>query len=58
MPKLKTVYICQKCSYQSPRWAGQCYECKGWNTYVEDVIDDSVKDDQTFNTKALDITSL
>lgn len=37
--KLKTVYICEKCSYQSQKWLGKCPECGGWNTFQEDVID-------------------
>ena len=41
MAKLKTVYVCSKCNYQSPRWTGQCYECKAWNSLVEDVIDEN-----------------
>ncbi len=36
--KLKSVYVCSSCSAQSPKWSGQCLQCKGWNTLVEDVI--------------------
>jgi len=41
MPKLKTVYICSSCGYESPKWAGQCNQCDEWNSFVEDVIDKS-----------------
>lgn len=37
--KLKTIYICSKCNAQASRWAGQCSNCKAWNTLVEDVVD-------------------
>ncbi|MFH2019220.1 MAG: DNA repair protein RadA, partial [bacterium] len=39
MSKLKTVYICQSCSYKSPQWVGQCPECLEWNSLVETVVE-------------------
>lgn len=38
MSKIKTVYICQSCGYQSPKWAGKCASCGEWNTFVEEVV--------------------
>ncbi len=35
--KFKTVFVCQKCGYQSPKWAGKCPECGEWNCLVEEV---------------------
>ncbi len=37
MKGLKTVYICSKCEYQSPKWLGKCPKCGAWNSFVEDV---------------------
>ena len=37
MAKLKTVYICQSCGSVAPKWAGQCGECKEWNTLLEKI---------------------
>jgi DNA repair protein RadA/Sms len=37
MARLKTQYVCQACGAVSPRWAGQCGECKEWNSIVEDA---------------------
>jgi len=31
-----TVYICQSCGHQSPRWMGKCPECGGWDTFAEE----------------------
>ena len=42
--KLKTIYLCQKCDHQAPKWIGKCPECSGWNTFVEDVINVGKKD--------------
>lgn len=35
--KFKTVFICQKCGYESPKWTGKCPECGEWNCLVEEV---------------------
>ncbi len=36
--KLKTVYSCQNCSFQTSKWLGKCPSCDEWNSFVEDVI--------------------
>lgn len=36
MIKTKTVYVCQHCGVQAPKWAGQCTDCGHWNTLIED----------------------
>ena len=38
MAKTKTVYVCQNCGTESPKWIGKCPSCGEWNTYVEEVI--------------------
>ena len=37
--KSKTVYECQTCASQFPKWLGRCSECGAWGTLVESVID-------------------
>ncbi len=37
MAKLKTTYICSNCGYSSPKWYGQCPQCKEWNTLNEEI---------------------
>lgn len=41
MSKLKTVYTCQECGAQSPKWVGKCNSCGNWNTYVEEIREKS-----------------
>ncbi len=36
--KTKTLFVCQNCGAQSPRWVGRCQECENWNTYVEESV--------------------
>ncbi len=38
MAKNKTVFVCQSCGAQSPKWIGRCPSCHEWNTYVEEII--------------------
>lgn len=38
MAKIKTVFFCQNCGAQSPKWIGRCNSCGEWNTYVEEVV--------------------
>ena len=38
MAKNKTVYVCQNCGAESPKWIGHCPVCKEWNTYREELI--------------------
>jgi DNA repair protein RadA/Sms len=35
--KTKTIYSCQKCGYQSPKWLGKCPDCGSWNTLIEEI---------------------
>lgn len=43
MAKTKSVYVCQSCGAESPKWVGKCNSCGEWNTYVEQVIHKSTK---------------
>lgn len=37
MAKTKSVYVCQNCGAETPKWVGKCPSCGEWNTYVEEV---------------------
>ncbi len=34
--KERTIFICQSCGYQSPKWLGRCPECSSWSSLVEE----------------------
>jgi len=38
----KTVFMCQSCGYQSPKWLGRCPECDKWNSFVEESFDNNI----------------
>jgi DNA repair protein RadA/Sms len=35
--KQKTVYTCQGCGHQEPKWLGRCPSCGTWNSFVEEA---------------------
>ncbi len=37
MARQKTIYSCQQCGFQSPKWLGRCPDCQQWNTLVEEL---------------------
>ena len=32
----KTVFSCQSCGYQAPKWMGKCPDCDTWDSFVEE----------------------
>ncbi len=41
MAKPHSLFVCQQCGYESPRWLGKCPSCDSWNSFVETVISNS-----------------
>ena len=37
MAKVRSVYACTACGYESPRWVGRCPGCGAWNTLEESI---------------------
>ena len=38
MAKPKSVFVCQNCGAQRPRWEGRCPDCGAWNSFVEETV--------------------
>ncbi len=43
MPKIKSIYVCSECGYESPKWYGKCPGCGEWNTLNEELPVTSAK---------------
>ena len=43
--KAKTVFVCQECGFESPKWTGQCPVCRAWNSFVEEKVSEPASDD-------------
>ncbi len=39
MAKTRTVFVCQQCGCQQPRWLGRCPECGEWDSLVEETFE-------------------
>lgn len=37
MAKATLRYVCQSCGATQPKWQGQCPDCRGWNSLVEET---------------------
>jgi len=37
MAKTTTIFVCQGCGHQTPKWMGKCPECLSWNSLVEEA---------------------
>lgn len=34
--KIKSVYVCNQCGFESPKWNGKCQSCGAWNSFEEE----------------------
>lgn len=39
MSRAKTQFVCRDCGAIAPKWAGQCLDCKAWNSIEEMVVE-------------------
>ncbi|WP_034443482.1 DNA repair protein RadA [Butyrivibrio sp. AE2032] len=50
--KIKTVFFCQSCGYESSKWMGQCPGCREWNSFVEETVKPAPKTTRGTTTSA------
>jgi DNA repair protein RadA/Sms len=53
-----TVFACQKCGHQSPKWLGKCPECGEWNSLVEERSRLTPKTARRSELKLRDVTAV
>lgn len=52
--KVKSVYVCNQCGFESAKWNGKCQSCSAWNSFEEEQ---SVQLTKTSSKKVMDISS-
>ena len=61
MSKSKSVFVCQSCGQESPKWTGKCSGCNEWNT-LKEQLHNSSKNKQTLyevqTKKAIPVSSI
>lgn len=35
--KKHSVFVCQNCGFEAPKWLGKCPSCGNWQTFVEEI---------------------
>ena len=38
VPRERTLFSCQNCGYQTPKWLGRCPDCGQWESLVEERV--------------------
>lgn len=51
--KIKTIYECQNCGAQFPKWSGRCLECGQWGSLVADIKDQKKIEEKDLLSKVL-----
>ncbi|MCD2138286.1 DNA repair protein RadA [Salinicoccus halitifaciens] len=54
MAKVKNVFECMACGYESPKWMGKCPSCGGWNQMEEKLVHKETKGRGTLGKQAPD----
>jgi DNA repair protein RadA/Sms len=50
--KQKSIFVCQSCGNENPKWAGKCPFCGEWNTLVETLVATSERKAKTEKLKS------
>ncbi len=53
MAKLKSIYLCASCGYESIKWLGKCPNCASFNTFNEEIVE---KNSSTITTTTKSLT--
>lgn len=48
--KVKEVYVCRQCGYESPKWNGRCPNCAEWNTFEQQIVNKAPASSPLANT--------
>jgi len=56
--KSKSMFVCQSCGFQTPKWSGKCVSCGTWESFVEEKQDDGKKGSGKNSTREPKITIL
>ncbi|MDF1525510.1 MAG: DNA repair protein RadA [bacterium] len=51
MARRSSVFVCQKCGTNSPKWMGRCPDCSTWGSMIEEIRD-SGRDKRSSTTAA------
>jgi DNA repair protein RadA/Sms len=47
--KTKSIFVCQNCGSERPKWEGQCRDCNAWNSLVEESVAKAPKNSRSWS---------
>ena len=47
--KVKSVFVCRECGFESPKWLGKCSGCGAWNSMDEEIVAPKTASSPTLN---------
>lgn len=58
MAKQKTVFVCSECGNETVKWQGKCNNCDSWDSYVEEIVQQSTTNARSSIRKPAQAVSL
>ncbi|MEX0800337.1 MAG: DNA repair protein RadA [Dehalococcoidia bacterium] len=56
--KPRTVFVCQECGHEAPKWQGRCPDCASWNTFAEGVKEQGTRGNATPAAPPIELSHL
>ncbi len=56
--KRESIFVCQNCGHESPRWLGRCPACGEWNSFAEEMVLPKSKKRKIINTASSKVVKL
>ncbi len=56
MARSRYVYTCNQCGYESSKWNGKCPSCGAWNSFEEELADNTPASGKTASQSAPDLS--
>jgi DNA repair protein RadA/Sms len=60
MPETRTIFVCQNCGSQFPKWQGKCPDCNAWNSFAEESFSSSpiLRQKQTLKSQPIPLCQI
>lgn len=56
MARSRYIYTCNQCGYESSKWNGKCPSCGAWNSFEEEIADNSSSSSGRASAQSIDLS--
>lgn len=56
MARSRYIYTCNQCGYESSKWNGKCPSCGAWNSFEEEIADNSSSSSGRAAAQSIDLS--